>query len=45
VLGMVIIMAVLETVSVASVMPFLAVLSDPEMVQKLRRLLGLYLRR
>jgi ABC-type multidrug transport system fused ATPase/permease subunit len=32
VLGMVVIMAVLETAGVASVMPFLAVLGDPEMV-------------
>lgn len=33
VLGMVVIMAALETAGVASVMPFLAVLGDPEMVQ------------
>jgi len=33
VLGMVIIMAVLETAGVASVMPFLSVLGNPEVVQ------------
>nr|WP_019558172.1 hypothetical protein [Thioalkalivibrio sp. ALE12] len=33
VLGMVIVMAVLETVGVASVMPFLSVLGNPEVVQ------------
>lgn len=33
VLGMVIIMAVLETAGVASVMPFLSVLGDPQMVE------------
>lgn len=33
VLGMVVIMAVLETAGVASVMPFLSVLGNPEMVQ------------
>ena len=33
VLGMVIVMAVLETAGVASVMPFLSVLGNPEVVQ------------
>jgi len=42
VLGMVIIMAVLETASIASVMPFLAVLGDPEMVQTIPILASIY---
>jgi len=35
-------MAVLETASVASVMPFLAVLGDPEMVQTIPILASIY---
>ena len=42
VLGMVIIMAVLETASIASVMPFLAVLGEPEMVQTIPILASIY---